>query len=230
MEKDYIVLQVRLRSQRLPEKLLLPLKGITIFEHILKRLSGARLPEGIIVATTEDTEPRIKDIMEGYDASIYTGSEDDVLSRFAGAVDYFNAGNVIRATGDNPLVSIEYIDRALILHKEQDADLTTYPSLPYGTGIEVIRGAVINQIDCLAADQYEREHITQYIYRNEHLYKIVRGTPEPSLLRPEIRLTVDTDEDYRVMTDIYENLYTGLPIKLTEAISYLDQRRMKQEC
>ena len=64
MEKDYIVLQVRLRSQRLPEKLLLPLKGITIFEHILKRLSGARLPEGIIVATTEDTKPRIKDIME----------------------------------------------------------------------------------------------------------------------------------------------------------------------
>ena len=70
MEKDYIVLQVRLRSQRLQEKLLLPLKGITIFEHILKRLSGASLPEGIIVATTEDTEPRINDIMEGYDASI----------------------------------------------------------------------------------------------------------------------------------------------------------------
>lgn len=230
MGNDYIVLQVRLRSSRLPGKLLLPLKGITIFEHILKRLSGARLPEGIIVATTEDTKPCIKDIAEVYNARVITGSEDDVLSRFIGAVDSFDAGNVIRATGDNPLVSAEYIDRALILHKERNADLTTYPSLPYGTGIEVIRGAVLGQIHCLTADRYEREHITQYIYRNEHLFKIVRGIPEQPLLRPEIRLTVDTEEDYRVMADIYENLYSGLPIKLTEAISYLDQRRKKQGC
>ncbi len=222
MENDYIVLQVRLGSKRLPEKLLLPLKGITIFEHILKRLSKAKAPKGIIVATTKDTLPFIEDISKRYYAYILTGSEDDVLSRFVDSISTYSIVNVVRATGDNPLVCIGYIDRALELHKREDADLTSFPLLPYGTGIEVIRGEVLRQIDLQTSDPFEREHITQYIYRNKLLYKIVHGTPESFLQRPDIRLTVDTEADYEKMVDIYEKLYNDLPIELVDVIKYID--------
>ena len=223
MENDYIVLQVRLNSKRLPGKLILPLNGGTIFEHVLKRLSAAQIPKGVIVATTNDTEPVIKETAEAHGASIIIGSEDDVLSRFIKSVKVFSIDNVIRATGDNPLVSIEYIDRALVLHRTEGSDLTTYPDLPYGTGIEVIKADVLVDLERLTDDPYEREHITQYIYRNEKKYRIVRGTPDPFLSRPDIRLTVDTQNDYRRMTDIYEKLYRGVPIKLQEVISYIDK-------
>lgn len=223
MDKDYIVLQVRQSSTRLPGKLLLPLKGISIFEHIIIRLKMVQLADGIIVATTADTEPSIRSIVSRYDVHILIGSENDVLSRFVSAVKRYRIRNVIRTTGDNPLVDIEHIDKALLLHTEKNADLTIYPSLPYGTGVEVIRGEVLVKIDTLTTDPFEREHITQYIYRHAREFSIIHGALRARFSRPDIRLTVDTEEDYLKMVDIYENLYTGVPIKLTDAINYVDR-------
>ena len=130
---------------------------------------------------------------------------------------------VRRATGDNPLVDIEYLDRALLLHRERGADLTVFPLLPYGTGIEVLRGDVLKSLDNLATDPFEREHITQYIYRHEGDFHIVRGTPDKTMCRPDVRLTVDTEFDYQRMQDIYAHLYQGLPIKVEEVLAYMEQ-------
>ena len=227
MDNDYIVLQVRLRSTRLPNKALLPLAGVTIFEHILQRLILARLPKGIIVATTEDTAPRIRDISKRYSVPILVGSEEDVLSRYVACIDKWAIKNVIRATADNPLVSIEYIDRAIELHKIQNADLTLYPHLPYGTGVEVIKGNVLKKVATLTNDPFEREHLTQYVYRHEAQYKIARGSPEPVFQRQELRLSVDTDEDYRRMYEIYRELYSGRPISLMDVINHIDKKDRK---
>jgi len=222
MKRDCIVLQVRLNSTRLPKKLLLPLKGITIFEHILKRLTSAKIPDGVIVATTQDTLPFISEIAKRYDVLILTGSENDVLARFVKVVGVYDIDNVIRTTGDNPLVSIDYIDKTLLLHKKIRADLTTFIGLPYGTGVEVIRGDVLRGVADITSDPFEREHITQYIYRNEDKYKIVKGNVKGRLNRPELRLTVDTEDDYDRMVDIYEKLYRGHPIRLARVIGYID--------
>ena len=223
MKKDYIVLQVRLGSTRLPGKLLLPLCGLTIFEHILVRLSRAREPEGIIVATTASTAPHIEKIVRSYQASILIGSEDDVLSRYVAAVSKYRIRNVIRATGDNPLVCIGYIDKTLELHRSEGADLTTFPVLPYGTGVEVIRGEVLENVARLTNDRFEREHITQYIYRHPTQFRIVLGTPPPELQRRELHLTVDTKQDYDRMMQIYDALYRGEPLLLSRVIEYLDR-------
>ena len=221
MKRDYIVLQARLGSKRLSGKLLLPLGGASILEHILLRLKTSGETEGIIVATTVDTAARIVSITEKHGARIFIGSEQDVLGRYIGAVKEFQIRNVVRATADNPLVDIGYLDRALVLHRNSGADLTSFPRLPYGTGIEVIRGEVLVSIGELTRDPFEREHITQYIYRNEGTFRIIRGTPDSSMDKPEVRLTVDTEDDYRRMKDIYDNLYRGEPIRVSDALDYL---------
>jgi spore coat polysaccharide biosynthesis protein SpsF len=226
MNKDYIVLQVRLESTRLPGKLLLPLCGITIFEHILMRLSRARDPDGIIVATTASTAPQIVQTAKRYGARIVIGSENDVLSRYLKAVSTYRISNVIRATGDNPLVCVEYIDKALRLHRSEGADLTTYPILPYGTGVEVIKGAIFDKLAHLTQNPFDREHVTQYIYRHPTQFRIVLGTPRPELQRRELRLTVDTSEDYKRMVEIYSALYRGDPLLLARVIEYLDRKGM----
>ncbi|MFW6137638.1 MAG: cytidylyltransferase domain-containing protein [Spirochaetota bacterium] len=222
MKKDCIVLQVRLRSRRLPGKLILPLKGGVIFYHVLSRLCSARRPNGVIVATTDDTLPYIEDIARNYGVEIITGSEKDVLGRFAQAVRRFNIANLVRATGDNPLVCIDYIDRTLELHRASGADLTTFPGLPYGTGVEVVSGPVLMEIERLATSTDQREHITRYIYQHDDTYLIEKGIAENHLKRPEVRLTVDTPEDYKRMKKIYQDLYRERPIKLDEVIEYWD--------
>jgi spore coat polysaccharide biosynthesis protein SpsF len=222
MSKDYIVLQVRIGSTRLPGKLLLPLCGMTIFEHILRRLEKASKTSGVIVATTASTIPFINDTLKRYGAGVVVGSEEDVLSRYVTAVERYRIRNVIRATGDNPLVSIEHLDCALELHAAENADLTIFPDLPYGTGIEVIKSTALVTAGRRACDPFEREHITQYLYRHPTRFRIVRGTPETVFLRPKLRLTVDTKEDYDRMVLIYGALYRGSPVGLRCVIEYLD--------
>jgi len=222
MNGVFIILQVRLRSTRLPQKLLFPLCGISMFEHIVRRLLVPSLPEKIIVATTADTLPSIEKTSEKLGAAVMTGSEDDVLSRFADAVRLFDVKTLVRATGDNPLVSMEYVDRAVDLHVKSSAHLTSFPRLPYGTGVEVVEAGCLLEAHERAADPHEREHITQYIYRHPDEYSIVRGDPDKIVRRPELRLTVDTKEDYLRVRDIYEHLYRGEPIRLPDVIAYLD--------
>jgi spore coat polysaccharide biosynthesis protein SpsF len=223
MAQTAVILQVRLASTRLPGKLLLPLSGKSILEHILLRLSAARTPESIIIATTADTAPRIGELAGQYSAYIHLGSEEDVLLRYVEACGVHHVETVIRATGDNPLVCIPYIDEAVMLHGESGSDLTLFPELPYGTGVEVIDAAVLHEMHRATDDPFEREHITQYLYRHESAYRITRGVPEEDLRRPDLRLTVDTPEDYGRMCSIYEALYRGTPIDLHEVIRYLEK-------
>jgi len=225
MKSVYTVLQVRVNSKRLPRKLLLPLNGLSIFEHILIRLLQAKETAGVIVATTQNTLPWINDINRRYGIKVFAGDEDDVLGRYVKAIEMYNIGTVVRATGDNPLVSTDYLDRTVRLHLNSDADLTTFPDLPLGTGVEVISAKLLVEADRMGKKPYEREHITQYIYSNESRYKVLRGIPEKKFNRPDLRLTVDTEEDYRKMLQIYKALYRGRPIELKEVIEYLDSLR-----
>ena len=222
MKKDYIVLQVRIGSTRLSGKLLLPLCGTTVFEHILRRFEAAAGACGLIVATTESTAPLIDGTVKKYGAKLVVGPEEDVLSRYIMAVERYGIEDVVRATGDNPLVSIEYLHRALALHKARRADLTVFPDLPYGTGIEVIKGSALVEAGRLTRDAYEREHITQYLYRNPDGFRITRGKPDAVLSRPSLRLTVDTREDYDRMVRIFGALYRGRPVALRRVLRYLD--------
>jgi spore coat polysaccharide biosynthesis protein SpsF len=222
--KDCIVLQARIRSTRLPGKLLLPLAGTSVFEHILMRIARARLPDGVIVATTPSTEPFIRETAERHGAAVIVGSEEDVLGRFVQAVRAYGLRHVVRATADNPLVSVEYIDRTLALHRETGSDLTAYPELPYGTGVEAVKGEALETASAESGDPFEREHITQYIYRHEGKFRITRGVPDAAFRRLDVRLTVDTEEDYRRMADIYDHLYKGEPVSLADALAFCDRR------
>jgi len=221
MKRDYIVLQVRLNSTRLPGKLLFKLKGITIFEHILIRLLHAKLPKGIVVATTNNTFPWIKDIIEEYRVNYLIGPEEDVLKRYALVIEKYKIDNVIRATGDNPLVCIEYVDKTIELHHKENADLTTFPDLPYGTGVEVVKASTLLEADRLTHEPLEREHITQYIYHHDDKYRVVKAIPEKKFQLPNLRLTVDTVEDFKFVENIYNTLWKGEPILLEDVIKHL---------
>jgi len=63
------------------------------------------------------------------------------------------------------------------------------------------------------------------LYINEHKnqFKINHLTPENSLQRPEIRLTVDSPQDLWVARIIHEELGKGIkPISLNQIIKFLD--------
>jgi len=92
-------------SSRLPGKVLMPILGKPMLWHLVKRLEQVSEISGIVIATSDkEQDNRIREFSLSQDFNVFCGDEDDVLDRFYQAVKNTEADDVIRITGDCPLV------------------------------------------------------------------------------------------------------------------------------
>lgn len=198
-----IVIQARMGSSRLPGKVLASLAGRTILGHCVERLRAADVGE-IVVATTErpDDDGVVAEATR-LGALVVRGAVDDVLGRFAQAIEQWDGPYVIRATADNPLVDV---DAALRVLRVLDAggDYCVEEGLPVGGAVEAMRTDVLRAAHRRATSAYDREHVTPYI-RQHHEEFAVRLVPAPlALRRPTLRLTIDTRADLQFVRSLVE--------------------------
>lgn len=214
-----IFLQVRLASRRLPEKALLPLADRPVIAHAMTAL--ASLPAARYVLVTDPASaPRLRSVASEYGYEVFAGDPDDVLKRFCDAASAFQVETIVRATGDNPLVSAGAAREALQLGSVTAADYAGITATPYGTGVEVIAAEALHDLNNRTRDTYEREHVAPGLYRNPDRYRVVTRPACASLQYPDFRVTLDTAEDYQSLQTIFAELYTGSPIELPELVAY----------
>ncbi|MFQ3547312.1 MAG: NTP transferase domain-containing protein [Termitinemataceae bacterium] len=200
-----VVAQARLDSSRLPNKALLPLGGKPMLLRVLEALQT--IPADVhILACSEDSAEAFRDIALQAGFELVPGPKDDVLHRFILAVDAFRLDWVIRATADNPFV---FADAADFIARESimlEADYGTFAFMPYGSGVEVIRAEALYRAHQETTSPYDREHVCPYLYGNPSQFALHRPLT-PNMWRfPQVRLTVDTPEDYQQAQGIYEQL------------------------
>jgi spore coat polysaccharide biosynthesis protein SpsF len=158
---------------------------------------------------------------EGY--AVFRGPDEDVLSRYCLACREYGVSTVIRATGDNPLTSGRLAADILGLHRTEKADLSHYLGCPWGMGVEVVQASALfaAERDARAAD--EREHITTFLYRNRERFTILEPQAPSYAYLPEAVVTVDTQEDYKRVTCIFETLSSGEPVEAVQVIAWFRQ-------
>lgn len=217
MKGTAIFLQVRLDSSRLPRKALLPLSGKEVISHAMEALSQVPV-ERYVLLTDEESRAGLSSPAEKEGFELFTGPKDDVLARYAMAVEYYQVDHFIRATGDNPLVSAACAESLLQTHIQSGADYSAYTGLPLGTGVECVRSQALLDAHTLAAERYDREHVCPYLYRHPEKYQIFRPQAEKSFQAPDLRVTLDTREDYERLQDIFRHLYRGHPIPTDQLI------------
>lgn len=222
-----IVLQARLNSSRLPGKVLLPLAGKPVLWHILERLKRPWTVDRICVATTTDTsDDELVAFLDDYGVEVVRGSEDDVLARYIQAAFATDAEIIVRATGDNPLLHPESLDDVVAyLEANPDCDYVSQRELPLGAMLEAFTRRTLEKLDYVSKDAIYREHVTFYLHdkRGHHGFNMADLSVESALRRPNLRLTMDTMEDYELISRIYDELYTeGEIIELSKVIEYLD--------
>lgn len=217
---EALFLQVRLDSTRLYRKALLPLGGKTVVEQVMEALR--LVPVDLHVLLTDgDSSKELEPLARNAGFDLFIGSKEDVLNRFAQGVRFYKPVTVVRATGDNPLVSWEMAKKTLALHRAGEHDLTTLTDLPLGAGVEVIKSQALLTADLSARDPYEREHVTPYLYRHPEIF-LLQKLPAPEEFRfPGGRITLDTAEDYAFLTEMFSRLYRGTPPSLQETVDYL---------
>jgi spore coat polysaccharide biosynthesis protein SpsF len=222
--KTGIFLQARLNSERLPGKALCTLKGLTVIEHAMQAL-GRIKAEVYALLTDEKSAPIFKEYGERCGFMLFIGPSRDVLKRFCLAAVHFGVTRVVRATGDNPLVSFELGKLNLKIHEKSRPDLSRFSGGPLGTGVEVVEAQALHRSCRESDDPYEHEHITTYILRNRNKFKVREIRCPKEFYFPQARVTLDTEEDLKIINAVYSDLYAGKPIKIKELIKWLKKHR-----
>jgi len=213
-----IVLQSRLDSTRLPEKALLPLDGKPLVFRVMEALN--HIPADIrILACPEDSLSAFSPPAQEAGFHIFSGSKDDVLERYCQVIRKYSLSRVIRATGDNPFVFADSAEKINAESIELKADYAGFLEIPYGAGVECICASSLLKAASEASSSYDREHVSPYLYNNPGIFKIHRPkwilnehdiptckTSGLELNTGEIRLTVDTYEDYMQAVLLYDSL------------------------
>jgi spore coat polysaccharide biosynthesis protein SpsF len=228
--KTGVVVQMRLDSTRLPRKALLPLGPGNLASAVLRRLRHLKVDDYILACDTESAST-MEDIAAPWGFTVFAGSREDVLDRYIKAAENFGLDRLVRATGDNPLVSAELAGQlltivdALELQGDRPVDYAGHVGMPLGMGVELVRLSSLHKAASQSRDPYDHEHVCPYLYRNPELFRLELFDCPSGYGLPEARLTVDTEEDYRMMKDIFGCL--GPDPSDAEVLSYL--RAVREE-
>ena len=202
-KKADIILQARSTSTRLPGKIFMDIRGRTMLEQILFRLSLVKNRRKLCVATIRGDAARIRRLAKPFGAEVVWGSENDVLASYRKAARKLGSTVIVRATADNPLVDYESLDRALGVFAGSGADYMVMEGLPYGAGFEIFTAKALDVCAKKARLPSEREHVTPFIYGHPGLFRIRRLKAPARKNRPGLRVTVDTAADLRGARKFY---------------------------
>lgn len=210
--KVVAIIQARVGSTRLPNKVLKTLYGKTILGHQIERLRLSNEIDEIIIATTnEERDIAICNEADIYNLRYYRGSETDVLSRFMGVAEMAEADIIIRLTSDCPLMDPYIVDEMILKIKDygyafvSNAGALTNRTFPRGLDIEVFTAQVLKDAFNQAKEAYQREHVTPYLYENCKDIHYHKGRIDNS----KYRWTLDTEEDWQFISEVYKHLYKG---------------------
>ncbi len=221
------IVQARMTSTRLPGKVLMMAAGKPMLEHLVERVRRAPPLDGIIIATTvNDSDDAVVRLANDLSVGYYRGSEEDVLTRVLEAAKAYDVDIIVELTGDNPLIDPAMIVDCIRLYMDSDVDYASNilePGLPHGFPVQVFSTKVLADVARRTDDPIDHEHVSLFIYRNPDIYRTM-AMPVPSdLHRPEVQLTLDEPDDYRLISSVFEALYANNPeFTIRDVLAYLD--------
>lgn len=210
-------------STRLPGKVLKEVRARPLLSYLIERARFCRGLERIVLATSEAPEDDpIARFSEEAGVLLFRGSESDVLDRYYQAARKFDADEILRLTGDCPLLDPAVCDAVIDDYRRGGIDYAyTAPSFAEGMDCELFSFAALKRAWENADRPSEREHVTLY-FRN-HPELIRQSAVENRVDDGRYRITVDTAEDFDVVQILLKNLYReGKPFGIGVIKQFLD--------
>jgi glutamate-1-semialdehyde 2,1-aminomutase len=209
--KTIAIVQARMGSTRLPNKVMKTIGEKPMIELLLQRLARAAEIDEIVVATSEDARnlPLVQCVRAlGY--RCVQGSENDVLDRFHRAAQTAGADIVVRITGDCPLVDPALVDEAVRGFKAAGVDYFSNvapPTYPDGLDIEVFSFPALERAARETDKQFDREHVTPYLREAGHFSQAGMKNDEDL---SALRWTVDEPADLEMIRAVFAHFSHGV--------------------
>lgn len=227
------IIQARLGSTRLPGKILLPFyQNQSIIDLLIDKLQKIENTQIILATSDSEKNDPLEEIANERGIKCFRGSENDVLQRFIDAAEESKTEHIIRVCSDNPFLELDSIKNLIsFVQNNPTYDYVSYnvngiPTIKthYGFWTEYVTLSALKKVASLTSETLYHEHVTNYIYTHLDTFKIkLLSTPEIIATNNKIRLTIDTETDFKNAQKIYEELIKQNQYPtIEEVIYYLD--------
>lgn len=201
--KVAIVIQGRIGSTRLPEKLFAEIGGKTALEQLYRRcraakVKGAELHVMVAVPTSDSFA-----VFERTGIMAVGGPEKDLVTRILGAARQVEADSIVRVTADNVLTCPRMIEATILSHFNERKPVTVNwknRRFPNGCDLEVYDTLFLENIPI--DDEGDREWFASWCVKHlpSEAINSIANTDDLSM----VRLTVDYPEDLELARTIYK--------------------------
>jgi len=231
------IVQARMKSTRLPYKVLMDLAGKPLLVRVVERIISSKESGTVVVATTNDpSDDMIYDLCIRENINVFRGDPVDLLDRHYKAALQFNADTVVKIPSDCPLIDPRVITKVIQFYKS-NASFFDYVSnlhpatYPDGNDVEVMSLKALEEAWNEADKDFEREHTTPFLWENPHRFNIGNVYWETGHDYSMIhRWTIDYEEDYFLIKIVYEELCKQNPnFSIQDILSLIDKRPALKE-
>jgi len=229
-KKVVATIEGRMTSTRLPGKIMMPLAGKPVMAHMIERHRRSRYMDEVVVATTVNaTDDPVVALCKEMDCAYYRGSEADVLGRIVEAGKAHGADILVQGMADSPLVDWRIVDRLIEMLETEGADVASNEfgerKYPDGFDMRVYRFEILRNLEEEHKEEEYREHAGYQLRNDSSAYVRALLSAEGDMFWPELRLTLDTKEDYQLISAVFDELYIGNPyFSADEVVAFLKKR------
>lgn len=204
-----LIVQARMGSSRLPGKVMMQIDGKNpLLYYAIKQNKVSKYGKNLVIATTTKSED---DIIEEYakknNIMIFRGSSENVLDRYYQCAKNISSSVIVRVTADCPLIDPEIVDKVItkFIKNKFDYVSNTHPrTFPYGTETEVFSFNALEKAWNETRNDFDREHVTPYFYKNPNKFSIGNVIQEKD--QSNYRWTIDYNEDLELVKYIANNI------------------------
>lgn len=201
-----LLISIREKSKRFPGKVLKIIHGQTVTENLIDRLYMATGFEKLIIATSDDLRDKVfSQFAETKKTEIYYGDQDDKLLRYLQIINHYDLGAVVIVDGDDILCFPEIISKTCEILNRNEYDVVFWKNLPLGAACSGLTKTALEKVMELKAEN-DTEVWGGYFTKGNFKVKYAESDIE-LLNHPEVRLTLDYQEDYDLFKKIYDELY-----------------------
>lgn len=210
MKKVTAIVQARLTSSRLPNKVLEKISKYSIIELIFLRLKKAKQLTNIVFAIPDNVQndPLFNYLTKELNANVFRGSEEDVLSRYKLCAEKYDSDFYVRITADCPFVLPELVDKLIditLANPYSYVSNISPPTFADGFDVEVFSKELLLYMHNNFFDKKDREHVTYgYLKRKNQLTNNFNNYNFENKIKDysKYRLTLDTMDDLKVIRKI----------------------------
>lgn len=214
------LIQARLGSSRLPNKVLADIAGRPMIEHVYRRVKAAPGVDRVVLCLLVEDFDLIRVAAERDMELLATEgiAHNDALTQVAAPVVQMGLPldtTLVRITGDCPLIDPMMIGDVVKWHHEYGDDYTDASEQAGGIDgldVECLSVAALLNAYAAAKDPKDREHVTPWIRRCLVGRNAFGCFPRRASLPASVRhkWSVDTQEDLDFVREAYAELGDGL--------------------